>query len=427
MSTEKIVAAVEGLGKQVADFKSEIEARLGKIEKQPATDNVRSLITGPATPEQRKVLQAENRREAAELYARGADPFEGRGRRLGTFLRVVAAHKRGVFPGLSVVQISEKLGGADFAGIIEKHERALGESIFGEGGAVVPEVLAAEMIEFLRAASVLSAVGMRSIPMPGGNLTIPRMTDGSTAYYTAENEAGTVSQPDTGQRRLSAKKLMAIVPTSNELIADAPAFFDLMLRDDLARAVASRKDLAGIRGSGVSDEPTGIKNLIAAANSIAATAGSTPSVATVDDEISQIVGAVEDANIPLVSPCFLMHPRSKRYLADLRDGAGNYLYRAEINSGMFRGAKLGVTTNVPKNLGSGDDSEIYFGDAAQLLEGDTLGMQVEFFENGAWSNSGTIVSGISSDQSVFRAKSRHDFQLRHPEAFAMLTGVEWGA
>lgn len=425
MSTEKIVAAVEGLGKKFEDF----ESRLGKIEKQPATDNVRTIIGGapPATIEQRKHLRAENRAAALKEYARGNDPFNGRGVRLGTYMRVVAIHKRGMLPGLSLAQIAQKVGGDEFGQLVDSHERALGESIFADGGAVVPEVLAAEIIEFLRAASVLRNLGMRSIPMPNGNIAVPRMTDGSTAYYKAENEAVTVSQPDFGRRRLSAKTLMALVPASNELLADAPAYFDMALRDDLVRAVAVKRDQAGIRGSGVSDEPAGIKNLIAAANSIAATAGSAPSVTTVDDELSQIVGVVEDANIPGISLGWIMAPRTKRYLADLRDGTGRYMYREEINAGMLRGHPLGVTTNVPKNLGSGDDSEIYFGDFAQLLEGDTLDLQVEFFPNGAWSNSGTIVSGISSDQSVFRAKSRHDFQLRHPEAFGLLTGVEWGA
>jgi HK97 family phage major capsid protein len=164
-----------------------------------------------------------------------------------------------------------------------------------------------------------------------------------------------------------------------------------------------------------------------AGNSIAATAGSTPSVTTIDAECSQLEGAVEDANIPMERCGYIMHPRTKRYLYNLRDGVGGYLYREELRAGKFRSYAIGVTTSVPKNLGSGDDSELYFGDFAQFVMGDTLDMQVDFFPNGTYHDGSAFQSGINNNESVFRALSRHDFQLKHPDAFAMLTGVEWGA
>jgi HK97 family phage major capsid protein len=99
--------------------------------------------------------------------------------------------------------------------------KALAESTFIDGGAIVPPQFSSEIIEVLRAATVVRALGAREVPMPNGTITMPYGSTGMTAYAVAENSNATVSQQVFGQLVLRAHKIRAIVPVSNDLLNDA--------------------------------------------------------------------------------------------------------------------------------------------------------------------------------------------------------------
>ena len=86
------------------------------------------------------------------------------------------------------------------------------------GGALIPQNLHDEVIELLKARSVVRKLGARSMPLPNGNLSLPRMAGGATAYYSGENEDIKSSVSKFDDAKLSAKKLTALVPISNNLI-----------------------------------------------------------------------------------------------------------------------------------------------------------------------------------------------------------------
>jgi hypothetical protein len=56
-----------------------------------------------------------------------------------------------------------------------------------------------------------------------------------------------------------------------------------------------------------------------------------------------------------------------------------------------------------------------------------MDMEIEIFNNAAWSNSGTIRSGISRDESVIRLIRKWDFGMRHTASAYVLEAVTLGA
>jgi HK97 family phage major capsid protein len=290
--------------------------------------------------------------------------------------------------------------------------KAMGESTIAGGGALVPDVMADTIIDLLYARTVVRQSGAVPVPMPNGNLTLPRVATGSTAAYVGENQNTTASQPSTDQVKMSAKKLMVHVPVSNELLQDSSPAADRMVMNDMVRGAAVREDLAFIRGDGAQDTPIGIRNLSAVQTT--ATAGTT--AANVATDLGAAIRKLLEANIPMTNPGWLMAPRTMVYLRDtLLDANSNLIYGPEMNNGTLKGYPFRWTTSIPTNLGGGTESELYLCDFDELMIGESTAsnMIVEVFPGGTYWDGSALQSGIARDQTVFALKMRHDFAGRH--------------
>lgn len=330
--------------------------------------------------------------------------------------------------------------------------RALATSIGSAGGFLVPPEMSSDVIELLRPASVVMALEPRILPMPSGNLMIPRIQGGATANYVGENQPMSPSQPQFGMVQLSAKKLTAEVPISNDMIRFPSVSTDAIVRDDMVKSIAVRGDLAFIRGNGGQFSPRGLRSFAAAAslagtNVIAANvlvgsayaaggqAQTIQALASITGDLSKAELALEQANIPMTRPGWIMSPRTKQYLMNIRDGLGNYALQAEMSRGMLRGKPFKTTTQVPNNLAAvasdgatatTDGSEIYLADFNEVFIGEAYGLELDVFPGGAYVDAnGQMQSGISNDQTVMRAIVQHDMAMRQEAAVAVLTGVRW--
>jgi HK97 family phage major capsid protein len=280
------------------------------------------------------------------------------------------------------------------------------------------------MIELLRARNVIRSAGARQLPLPNGNLTMPRQTGAATANYTGESTSVQATQGTLDQITLVAKKLMAITAVSNELMRTADPSADRFVRDDLLATAANREDLAFIRGDGTQNTPRGLR-YAAASVSAAATSGSTllaNMLLTTQDLFTQLA----NSNIAMERPAFFLSPRSYYALMFARDASGDgLLLREEIANGSLFGVPLFTTTQIPVNLGGGSDSEMYLADMNQVVIGDALNPVVEIFDGAAYHSGSSVVSGVSRDETVVRMKQEHDIVVRHPEAVAVKTGVQF--
>ncbi|MDB4896885.1 MAG: phage major capsid protein family [Firmicutes bacterium] len=353
----------------------------------------------------------------ASQMAQQAPPAE-KGVKAARFLRALASAK----------------GDPDRAARIAKEQwhdeavaKALGESTVSGGGALVPEEYASEVIDLLRAKAVVRAMGTPSAPMNSGSLTMPFLSAGSTASYVGENQNISKSEPQTGNLQLSAKKLAALVPISNDLLRDASPNADTIVRNDMVRNMALREDLAFIRDNGSQYTPRGMRYWADPNQVFARTkAGATSTLAEVTFDLGKAVRLLEEANVALDRGGWIMTPRTKWYLMSLRDLNGNLVYEPEMRLGSLLTYPYRTTTQVPNNLGSGGDSEVYFADFGGLLIGENMQLEVSVFDGGAYYDGANIVSGVSQDQVVLRAIARHDFGARYRgKEISVITGVDW--
>jgi HK97 family phage major capsid protein len=356
-------------------------------------------------------------------YAMSTGNFKGLA--LARIGRAMSVAKADGIPVMEVLKNwQKKLGGDIITDYVETQLKALGESTVSGGGALV-QTNYGEFIELLRADSVVRASGVRTVPMPGGNLTMTRQTGAATAYYLGENQNGTISSQTVGQERMSAKKLMALTAISNDLIRDASHAADVFVRDDLQEQMALRQDLAFLRGTGTEYTPKGLRYQIHSDNIETMTA--TPTLTTVTADLSALLLNVRTANVKLDGLHWYMHPRTEYYLMTLRDGNGNLAFAPEMLTGKLLRASYSATTQIPTNLGGGTESELYLLSTPQFVIGDTLSLQLDTFPNGTYHDGSNVISGISQDQTVIRSIAEHDCFLRHDKAASVLTGLTWGA
>lgn len=302
--------------------------------------------------------------------------------------------------------------------------KALGASTMTAGGALVPDQYSSEVIELLRPASVISRMGPRIVPMPGGTLTMPKLAGGSQASYVGENQNAGKTEPNFGQLRLTARKMAAVVPISNDLIRFSSPSADTLVRDDLVAAMAERGDLAMIRDAGAGNAPKGLRYWAPAGNVIPANA--TVNLANVTADIGKAVLALKNANVKMMKPGWLMAPRSEEYLLSVRDNNGKFAFRDEMLTGKLRGYPYATTTQIPTNLGGGgDESEVYIADFVDVVIGEVEGIILDASTEAAYHDGSNVVAAFSLDQTVIRAILQHDLGMRHDASVAVLTAVKW--
>lgn len=287
------------------------------------------------------------------------------------------------------------------------------------GNIIIPE-WSREWIELLRNQTVIRGLtGIRTMPMPVGALGIRKQTAAGTAYYVGEAINITKSDQATSTLQMVWKKLAALTVISNDLLRFAGPEADAFVRDDLLLVSALREDLAFLQGDGQSNTPVGLLNWMAAGNKFAS-AGT--SLANTQADLAKLIRKLQEGNVPLTpdNGYFIMSPRTFWGIYNLITTTGDYVFAEEMRRNRLMGYQFRVTNQVPNTGssagipdGSGAASFLQFVHAPSCVIGESLNVQVDFFQNGTYYDGSVVVSGISTDESVLRVLREHDFALRH--------------
>lgn len=358
----------------------------------------------------------------AQIEKAGSGPKlsekDQRGVHVARILRSIAASK-GNLPG--AVDYARKTW-KDDASVV----KALEAQNSAAGGILIQPDQSEEIIELLRPMEIVRALGAQTAPMPNGTLSLPKQTGGATASYVGESQDLVASQQAFASVNLTAKKLAALVPVSNDWLRRVVPGADAFIRNDMIEALRLAEDAAFLRGSGTAFTPKGIRNWVPSGNVIPANA--TVNLANVTIDLGKLILALENANVAFARPGWMMSPRSKQYLMTVRDGNGNFAFRAEMLQGLLNGFPFKSTSQIPSNLGGGtNESEVYLCDFNDVVIGETMNMVIDASTEAAYIDpaTGALKSAFSADQTVVRLIEEHDLGVRHDEALAVLSAVLW--
>lgn len=306
------------------------------------------------------------------------------------------------------------------------HEfKALSTTVPSDGGYLVPEVYANEIIELLYPSTVIYSLGARRLGMSNGNLNIPKLKTGSRALFNGESRPTPKTAPKFGNLKLSAKKLTALIPMSNDLLRSTNFDNDVIVGQDITKQMALGVDWGALMGNGGEFQPLGIMRNKNVANLDVTTLGA--EYASASGELTAafpnfLVAAVLKNNVYADGLGFVFNTSVEQYFKAMRDNVGSFIFAEEMNKNRTLVGYPYRTTNLVETTGG--KTSILFGNWNDLIIGEQGALEIETSREGSWTDeSGNMVSAFENDQTLIRAIDNVDIGLRHDESFAVASKV----
>jgi HK97 family phage major capsid protein len=370
---------------QVADF----QAKLLERAKAPAAPATADIGMTPHEVKRYSFLRAINAM---------ANPGDAKA-------QAAAAFEREVSDAASAA-LGKQARGFMVANEVLKRDLTVGTATAG-GHTVSTDLLAASFIDLLRNVMALPGLGATMLTGLNGNIAIPRQTGGATAYWVAESGAPTESAQAFDQVTMSPKTVGAFSDISRKLLLQSSIDIESFVRRDLATVLGLAIDLAGINGSGASNQPTGVL----ATSGIGSVAGGTNGAAPTFANIVALETAVATANADIGTLGYLTNAavRGKLKTTEKASSTGQFVWDGGLN-GYTAKVSNQVPSNLTKGTASGICSAILFGNWADLIIGMWGGLDL-MVDPYTGSTSGTV--RVVALQDV-------DVAVRHAESFAAM-------
>ncbi len=374
--------------------------------------------------------EVEKPRAVAEL-----EKNHGKGVLAGRILRAVACSQRyfkGEDPSTAAIKVIHNVyKDRETAKYLESCiEKDMSAGIPSEGGYLIPEVVNDQVVELLYPKVTVLQMGATEVPMVNGNLTLNYISEGTTADYIGENDAATNSTgAKISQASWRSKKLISLIPISNDLLKVASAQADRIVLRDAVKQMAIRMNKAAFQDDGSNNTPRGLQFETGLTDV-------TISGLFTSDSPTEFFVQLEDALIDLESmdkPGWCFSHRFWAYLKKLKDLNGQYYYkdtgRSYANASgnasgysdqMFEGYQKRTTQLIPSTGSSNPfTTNVFFGDWAEFWIPRQGMLEVDSSSEAAY-NTGpsTVVSAYGKDQTVLRLIDRHDMGMRQKKAMA---------
>ena len=407
ITSEKRGATTEEAAKRDA-LKAEILQLQTAIDEAEAARSLADSI--PAPPAATAAVRG-SVADAPAVIQGGRKEELAPGIRMARFVKATLVSQK---EGRSIDHVIETMYPRD--AVLKQIRSAMGTNVPSDGGVLVPEDLASEIIPLLREKSSIRSLGARVVPMPNGSLKIPRQTGAANFQWVGENKPISASKVPLGMLNLSAKKLAGLIPASNELISSPAISADQFIRDELINGIVEAEDITAIYGSGTENAPAGIAKIAGSNTDLNALPTS--------DTLGTIVGIIMGKKFPNKANFgWVFNGVLWPIFYNLKDGGNNYIHRAEMERGFLAGAPFRINNNVTVGADAHGLTELYFGDFSQFIVGETLGIQIAVSQEASYPDGNTMVSAFANDQTVMRVLLREDFGVRYPDAFVVKSKV----
>ena len=213
----------------------------------------------------------------------------------------------------------------------------------------------ANMVELLRNQSHVMSLGARTITGLRGDVSIPRVLSGATAYWVSETGQITSTKATFGQLSAKPRRLGATTNYTKQLLAQAGLGIESFVRDDIMSAFGIEMDRVAINGAGAA-EPLGILNLATADRSTSVTFGAAPTWAKV---VSFETNAETSNALANARYAYLTTPGVKGSWKTTSKISGQAAWLWE-NGDQVNGYAARSTNQVPSN-------KVIFGDFSQVV------------------------------------------------------------
>lgn len=313
-------------------------------------------------------------------------------------------------PGLgALVKARAGLGNEEF----RRQFRDMNEGSGPSGQFLVPVELAAREVDLLRNTAQVFRAGSEAVPLPTPTFRMARLEAPLTPAWKPEGAPLSYSTQTYEEILFQSHTLVAGCKVSVELLEDANGL-DALISNDIAKALGLQLDYAALYGTGpANNSPLGIKNQPGVTLTPVNAAPvnwkplSTAITTLLGHNLPGPFGAIYNAHVagefdnlyntlgdPLKRPPLVeeMEDYISNQIPSGPSGSPLTLTPSDIFVGQWDQCMIGIRTALALEV--------------SRVAGDTTG------------------SAFSNLQVWYRAYLRADVQLRHPQAFTVLTGIQ---
>lgn len=400
----KIHEIREAKASKVAEMRSLLDSGDMTPEKQQRFDALKTEVEALEADEARAAYLAEvERRSAGTPVDRSAAEMESRVSLIDAIQAQI--ENRSLNGALAEYNAEQARQGvtARRGGVLvpsSLFEKRATQTTTSQSSIVPDDFRADQFIGLLRNAMVMRSLGARVLTGLRGDVVIPKQTGASTAYWVAEGDSLTESNPTFSTVKLEPKHVGALSSVSRQLLQQANPSIEQLIRDDFVSVIGLAVDKAMLHGLAVNDEPVGILNVAGI---------ETASLATLDWEA--IVAMLEKLALQNVTPnAIITHPKAATILqTTLKDSVAGAEYL--MQGGTVAGLPVNVTNQMEAKAGTPATGRVLAGDFSQLVVGEWG--SAEILAN-------PYAAGYYEKGDIqLRIMATMDMVARHPKAFVL--------
>lgn len=274
-------------------------------------------------------------------------------------------------------------------------QRVLTQGVAG-ASTIAEDLLDGSFIDLLRNRMILALLGATMLNGLDGDVAIPRLTGGGTAFWLATDETDITEATQTlDQVTLIPRNVGALSVFTRQLLLQSSVAIEALVRSDIATVLAIAVDLAGLYGTGAGGQPTGVANTagIGAPGTFAAPVPTFGEVVSLETVVAQ-------ANALVNTLAYAVDTGMRGSLKTAEKFATTGLTIWEPGN-TLNGHRTEVTNQIT-------DGDVFFGNWSDLLQGAWGGLDVliDPFTLSARGNTRVIAFWTT------------DFAVRHPASFS---------
>lgn len=320
-----------------------------------------------------------------------------------------------------------------------------------QGGFFVPDQVIPDLIAGIYAQSVLISLdgeGRTRVSildgLTGMPVHIPKFIGGMIAYWIGEQDKYVQSAAKVGNVQLSPRKMGVLTRITEEMMRFSSPGFESLLQRDMMKAAAQLLDYTIIYGSGTANAPRGVfahsqtKNYYAETHSETAPSGSAVGGELGFDDLDNMRGVVEDANIPVSSSwAWIAHSRFFRRMRQTK--VLNYSGQTTGQPYLLNGPLLtdqqlssvigdfGKLTTMPTTNTAGQTIGLTPNDANDKKYGDVVGANWDDVIVGRWGGIEILEDtslGFITDEKYVKLRLFADVGYRRPESIVKVSDAK---
>jgi HK97 family phage major capsid protein len=300
---------------------------------------------------------------------------------------------------------------------------------------VYAQNLANEFVEFLRPLTIIGRLPkLRRVPF---NVRMGSQTAGSTGNWVGQAKPIPVSKLTTGSLSLGITKAAGIVTVDDELLRSSSPSAEILVRDDLARAVTQLVDLSFIdpnQGGVANVQPSSMLH------GITPITPSGTNAAAFNTDMATLFATAIAANLDPMTGIFVMSPTTALKLSLMLTANGVKQFSdISINGGSINGIPV-VVSNAAKIAGSPQfgemivlllQEEILLADDGQVTIEISKEAALELLDNptntGAGGTTATsMISMFQTHSAAIKAVRYINWTKRRTQAAAFIQAANYG-